>query len=340
MQYVFNREKLAESVLRFKGSKVLLVGDTMLDEYLEGDAERISPEAPIPIVKVAKSRMLLGGAGNVVRNIATLGGVAHLVSVRGNDAKGEILQDILQEDSVTSSLIPLATRPTTLKTRVIARGQQMLRIDHEDSSPLRAEEMQKMLEAIRSVINEYDVLVISDYGKGVVSEAFMKELFAIRNASASKPRILVDPKTPNFNLYTGVYILTPNAKETSEGANLPAGTKEEILAAGRAILKKLHSDHLLTTLGANGMALFLGQNEVWHIPTAAQKVFDVTGAGDTVMATLAIALSSGLDLLDACVLANYAAGIVVAEIGAATATSEALLHVLAKAQEPAISRWA
>lgn len=340
MQYVFNREKLAESVLRFRGSRVLLVGDTMLDEYLEGDAERISPEAPIPVVKVAKSRLLLGGAGNVVRNIATLGGIAHLVSVRGADTKGDTLQGILMKDSVTSSLIPLATRPTTLKTRIIARGQQMLRIDHEDSSPLPAEELREVLSALESVIDEYEILVISDYGKGVISEAFMNGLFAIRNASATKPRILVDPKTPNFALYKGVHILTPNTKETSEGANLPANTKEEILAAGRAIMRNLNAEHLLTTLGADGMALFLGEKEVWHIPTSAQKVFDVTGAGDTVMATLATALSSGLDLLDACVLANYAAGIVVAEIGAATATSEALLQVLAKAPEPAISRWA
>lgn len=340
MQYVFNREKLAESVQRFRGSKVLLVGDTMLDEYLEGDAERISPEAPIPVVKVAKSRLLLGGAGNVVRNVATLGGSVHLVSVRGADAKGEILQDILQEDSVTSSLIPLSSRPTTLKTRVIARGQQMLRIDHEDSSALQTEDTQKVLTALATVIDQYEVLVISDYGKGVINTEFMKGLFTIREASKTKPRILVDPKTPNFTLYKGVHILTPNAKETSEGANLPANTKEEILAAGRAILRNLNSDHLLTTLGANGMALFMNENEVWHIPTAAQKVFDVTGAGDTVMATLATALSSGLNLLDACVLANYAAGIVVAEIGAATATSEALLQVLAKAPEPTISRWA
>jgi rfaE bifunctional protein kinase chain/domain len=340
MHYIFNRDKLAESVLRFQGNKVLLVGDTMLDEYLEGDAERISPEAPIPIVKVAKSRLLLGGAGNVVRNVATLGGIAHLVSIRGLDTKGEILQDILAEESVTSALIPLPDRPTTLKTRVIARGQQMLRIDHEDLSPLRTEDAQRVLDALKTVIDDYEVLVISDYGKGLVNEEFMKGLFAIRDTSKTKPRILVDPKTPNFHLYQGVYILTPNAKEISEGTNLPANTKEEILAAGRAILRKLNANHLLTTLGANGMALFLSENKVWHIPTAAQKVFDVTGAGDTVMGTLATALSSGLNLLDACVLANYAAGIVVAEIGAATATSEGLLQVLAKVPEPAITRWA
>ncbi|CAK7000997.1 MAG: Bifunctional protein HldE [Desulfovibrio sp.] len=340
MRYVFNRETLAEKVERFHSGKVLLVGDTMLDEYLEGDAERISPEAPIPVVKVEKTRLVLGGAGNVVRNVATLGGKAHLVSVRGGDVKGEILQELLESGSVTSSLTALASRPTTLKTRVLARGQQMLRIDHEDSSALCEDSIQTVLRSVEKVIDEYNVLVISDYGKGVVSEPFMRGLFAVRDASATRPRILVDPKTPNFHLYKGVHILTPNAKETSEGAGLPAHTKEEILAAGRAILRDLRADHLLTTLGANGMALFLGENEVWHIPTAAQKVFDVTGAGDTVMAALALALASGLDLLDACVLANYAAGIVVAEIGAAAVTNEALLRVLAKTPEPEITRWA
>lgn len=339
MRYVFDRNKLAESVARFRDGKVLLVGDAMLDEYLEGDAERISPEAPIPVVKVAKSRLLLGGAGNVVKNITALGGSAHLVSVCGADAKGEILQDLLAKDSASSTLFPLPDRPTTVKTRVMARGQQMLRIDNEDSSPLLPEETGRILAVLRSVIDEYSVLVISDYRKGIVNEAFMRGLFEIRNASASKPRILVDPKTPNIPLYRGVHILTPNAKETSEGTRMPTNNKEEILAAGKTLLRNLNSDHLLTTLGANGMALFLNEKEVWHIPTAAQKVFDVTGAGDTVIATLAIALAAGLDLLDACVLANYAAGIVVAEIGAAAATRETLQEVIAKAPEPAISRW-
>ncbi|MDR3074136.1 MAG: D-glycero-beta-D-manno-heptose-7-phosphate kinase [Deltaproteobacteria bacterium] len=338
--YAFDRQGLMAKTTAFRGNKVLLVGDVMLDEYLEGDAERISPEAPIPIVKVANTRFLLGGAGNVARNIASLGGQARLVGVRGGDAKGGILESLLAEGGVASSLASLPRRPTTLKTRVIARNQQMLRIDQEDSAPLAPEETAGLLDAIRAVIDEYSVLVISDYGKGVVSRELVRGLFALRDASRSRPRILVDPKPPNIPLYGGVFILTPNARETSEAARLPVKDREQILAAGRAILQSLRCERLLTTLGANGMALFLSPQEVWHIPTAAQKVFDVTGAGDTVMATLALSLASGLDLLDSCVLANYAAGIVVADIGAGAVSAAALAAAIGKAAEPAISRWA
>ena len=337
--YIFDRDALVAKVASLTGRKVLLVGDVMLDEYLEGDAERISPEAPIPIVKVAESRLLLGGAGNVARNIASLGGKAHLVSVHGNDAKGDILQSILTAGGITASVIALDSRPTTLKTRVIARNQQMLRIDHEESSPLPPAETDRILEAVKAVIDEYSVLVVSDYGKGVVTRELMRGLFKLRDASSSRPRILVDPKTPNYPLYEGAYILTPNSKETSEAAGLPVGNREEILAAGKAILAALHCDHLLTTLGAKGMALFLNADEVWHIPTAARKVFDVTGAGDTVMATLALCLAAGMNLLEACILANYAAGMVVADVGASTVAPTSLQALLATAPEPELSRW-
>ena len=337
--YTFDRAALAEHVSSLEGRGVLIVGDVMLDEYLEGDADRISPEAPIPIVKVANSRLLLGGAGNVARNIATLGGKARLVSVCGADAKGEILRGVLENDAVTGDIISLASRPTTLKTRVIARNQQMLRIDHEETASLLPEETAQILDSIRLVIDDFSILVISDYGKGVVSRDLLAGIRALRDASVSKPRILVDPKTPNFTLYTDVYILTPNAKETSEGAGIPAGSREEILAAGAAIFRKLGCDHLLTTLGAKGMALFESPSSAWHIPTAAQKVFDVTGAGDTVMATLSLCLAANVPLLDACVLANYAAGLVVADVGASTVAPEALLALLAKTPEPVISRW-
>lgn len=338
--YAFDRTALSTQVDALGGQKVLLVGDVMLDEYLEGDAERISPEAPIPVVKVERSRLLLGGAGNVARNIASLGGKAHLVGICGTDAKSNVLRSILAEDALDSSVIPLETRPTTVKTRVIARNQQMLRIDHEDTAPLAAEETARVLDAIRDVIDDFPIVVISDYGKSIINAQLMKGLFVLREASRSKPRILVDPKTPNYPLYEGVHLLTPNAKETGEAANLPVGTRDEIIAAGRAILGTLKSDHLLTTLGARGMALFKNPDEVWHIPTAAQKVFDVTGAGDTVMATLALCQSAGIDLLNSCILANYAAGIVVATVGAGTVSPEALKAVVEAAPHPEVSRWA
>lgn len=335
----FTRAALSAHVEALAGRGVLLVGDAMLDEYLEGDAERISPEAPIPVVKVTRSRLLLGGAGNVARNIARLGGRARLISICGADAKGEILQETLCAEGIASSIITVPTRPTTLKTRVIARNQQMLRVDHEESSPLPAEETARILEAIKDCINDYAVLVVSDYGKGVVTRELMRGIFALRDASVSKPRILVDPKTPNYPLYQGAYILTPNTRETGEAANLPTNSREEILAAGKSILKTLNSRHLLTTLGARGMALFVSQDEVWHIPTAAQKVFDVTGAGDTVMATLALCLAADVGLLDACILANYAAGMVVADVGASTVAPAQLRALLETTPEPAITRW-
>lgn len=337
--HVFDVNALATSLDELTGRSVLLVGDTMLDEYLEGDAERISPEAPIPVVKVANSRLRLGGAGNVARNIASLGGKAHLVSVCGDDANGERIRALLAEEGIGASLERSPTRPTTLKTRVIARNQQMLRIDHEETAPLAPAETAALLDAVAGVIDEYSVLVVSDYDKGVVSRELMQGLFALRDASRAKPRILVDPKTPNFALYQGAFILTPNTKETSEASGLPTRNREEILTAGKAILASLRCEHVLTTLGAQGMALFVSPDVVWHIPTAAQKVFDVTGAGDTVMGVLAIALAAGLDLLDACILANYAAGIVVAEIGAAAVRREILRETLRRAPILGISRW-
>ena len=339
MTYPFDRQVLVSIIDQLQGRKVLLVGDTMLDEYLKGDAWRISPEAPIPIVTVIQSRQLLGGAGNVARNIVALGGCPHLISVCGTDTNGETLQGILDEQGIVSSMIHLQNRPTTLKTRVIARNQQMLRIDHEDASPLSPDATHKILNAISAVLDDFDVLIISDYGKGVVTRELMQGVIALRDASTRKPRILVDPKTPNYPLYKDTYILTPNAKETSEAAGIPVDSQEEILKAGRIIMANLHSRHLLTTLGSKGMALFVSPDEVWHIPTVARTVFDVTGAGDTVMGTLALCLAANVNLLDACILANYAAGLVIADVGASTVAPSVLKSHLATAPTPQISRW-
>ena len=337
--YPFDPHRLVAGISRFSGGKVLLIGDIMLDEYLEGDVERISPEAPIPIVRVAESRFLLGGAGNVAKNIATLGGSAHLISICGSDTHGNTLEDLLHQDGITARLQHLASRPTTLKTRVIARNQQMLRIDREATVPLSQTETEALLHSVENLIDEYSIIIVSDYGKGVVSRELMEGLCRLRDGSATKPQILVDPKTPNFSLYQKVCLLTPNAKETSEGAGLPVRNREEILAAGKAIFEKLGCEHLLTTLGASGMALFLSPESAWHIPTAARRVFDVTGAGDTVIATLALGMASGVDLLDSCILANYAAGVVVADVGASSVTARMLESVVHAAEDPEVSLW-
>lgn len=271
------------------GKRVLVVGDIMLDAYLIGDADRISPEAPVPVVRIEKERYLLGGAGNVARNIVALGGVATLAGVMGKDASADRIRGLVRDEGICGAFVALPQRPTTVKTRVMARRQQMLRLDSEDASPHQV-------------------------------------------------KVLIDPKPSNVGLYGGSFLLTPNTKETGECAGMPVRSREEILAAGRAILEKVGCPHLLTTLGSDGMALFSGPSEVWHVPTMAQDVFDVTGAGDTVIATLGLGLAAGLPLLASCVLANYAAGLVVAQVGAAVASPDALREAI-RELPVTITKW-
>lgn len=330
---------LAALVPALAGRKVLLIGDVMVDEYLTGDAERISPEAPVPVVRVFDERHVLGGAGNVARNLCSLGGIPHLVCVTGTGSGADLLDSLLASEQIHHSFIRIAGRKTTRKTRIIASRQQMLRIDREDIEPISGEAQDEALGIIAACINEYSVLIVSDYGKGLITQSFMERLTALRDASHSRPMILVDPKTPNFKWYKNVFMLTPNAKETSEGANLPVGTKEEIVTAGQAIFDLLGCDRLLTTLGPRGMALFESRDCVWHIPTMAQEVFDVTGAGDTVIATAALALAAGHPLLESCMLANYAAGVVVGHVGAACVTPEELRAAIELGESPTLQRW-
>lgn len=337
--YTIDSKSLRDHVSRLQGKDVLIVGDVMVDEYLMGDAERISPEAPVPVIRVAEDRHLVGGAGNVARNVRTLGGVPHLVSVSGTGPRSGLLRSVLDSEGITPQLIEIPGRTTTIKTRVIARQQQMLRIDREDASPVEGVYLDRLLERVESLLDGKRVVIVSDYGKGIVTAAFMRRLTELCNARPDRPLILVDPKTPNFHLYTGVYLLTPNAKETSEGSGRPAGTREEIMAAASAIFERLGCDHLLTTLGPKGMALFKAHAEVWHVPTVAQKVYDVTGAGDTVIATVGLCLAAGLPLLESCILANYAAGIVVGQVGAAAVTPDELRQAIATLPAPCVDRW-
>jgi len=330
---------MSDMVPLLAGKKVLLIGDVMVDEYLTGDAERISPEAPVPVVRVFNDRHVLGGAGNVARNICSLGGIPHLVCITGTGSGADLLDSLLTTDSIDHTFIRIAGRKTTRKTRIIASRQQMLRIDREDTSPISGEALEEVFKVVSQCIDEYDVCIVSDYGKGLVTQTFMERLTALCRSAARNPKILVDPKTPNFKWYKSVFMLTPNAKETSEGANMPVGTQEEIIAAGQAIFDLLGCDRLLTTLGPQGMALFEGRESVWHIPTMAREVFDVTGAGDTVIATAALALAAGLPLLESCMLANYAAGVVVGHVGAATVSPEGLVEAINRSGVPEIEQW-
>jgi len=319
-------------------ARVLIVGDVMLDVYLTGDAERISPEAPVPVVHVDGERHLVGGAGNVARNITALGGVSTLIGVRGSDSAGEDLVRCLGREGVDFSLLTMQGRPTTVKTRVLARQQQVVRIDREDASPLRKAHVRELHERMDMELSVCGAVVVSDYGKGMISRDFMHGLHDRIRASGREIPVLVDPKPQHFMLYKGVTLLTPNAKEASESVNMPVKTSQDVVSAGRKMLRRLGARHLVTTLGGQGMAVFESEERIWHIPTAARQVFDVTGAGDTVIAVLALAIASGLPLVQACLLANYAAGIVVGQVGAATVSATALAEAVSAAA-PLISSW-
>lgn len=335
----YEPERLIALMQNFTRARVLIVGDVMIDEYLTGDAERISPEAPVPVVRIEGEKHLVGGAGNVARNITALGGKAVLIGVRGNDSAGKILEECLSREHITHSLLSLDRRPTTIKTRILARQQQVLRFDKEDASPLAAEDAASLLRLTAEHLPHCHALILSDYGKGMVTKDLVTGLHKLLRKNSPTIPVLVDPKPQNIHLYKGVSLLTPNAKETSEAARMPVKTPQEIILAGQTLIKRLGCRHLVTTLGGRGMAVFETGGTVWHIPTVARQVFDVTGAGDTVIATIALGLVSGLDLVPSCLLANYAAGIVVGQVGAATTTRQQLADTLASLPQPDIARW-
>ncbi|MEZ7198651.1 D-glycero-beta-D-manno-heptose-7-phosphate kinase [Pseudodesulfovibrio karagichevae] len=334
-----SHEMILEAVKALKGHKVMIIGDLMLDHYLIGGVERISPEAPVPVVQVKDESYLLGGAGNVARNIADLGGKPLLIGAVGTDRNGEVLEDLCGQAGLSTRLIQDKERPTTVKTRIIAHNQQVVRVDQERVGPLSSAEMDTLFVILEENLPDYPVIILSDYGKGFISREFMDRFMPMVQGRSTPPLVLVDPKTVNYDLYQNVDLLTPNTKEASEGANLPVSGRESIIEAGRAIFRRLHCRNLLITLGPDGMALFEGEGYIRHIPTFARKVFDVTGAGDTVIATTALGLAAGMDLLTACTLANYAAGVVVAQVGAATASPADLEETVNELPEPQVTYW-
>jgi D-glycero-beta-D-manno-heptose-7-phosphate kinase len=327
---------LAFNASRMIGSKVLIIGDIMLDQYQRGLVERISPEAPVPIVKITEQVFKIGGAGNVAQNVATLGGCPTLISICGEDLYGDSLRDICDGLRVDSHLIRSPSRETTLKTRIMAAHQQMLRVDRETTRKLDDREFESLVTAVDRQIENFSTIILSDYGKGIISEKFLRWLGGRKRPDQ---KIILDPKTCNFPYYTEFYCMTPNKKEASEGADMPISSREEILSAGKEIIKKRKLQSLVITLGAEGMAVFLPGQGVFHLPTTAKKVFDVTGAGDTVIAVIALGLSSGLDLLSSCILANCAAGLVVGQVGAVGVTQEELTDTLSSWPSAQQEKW-
>lgn len=319
--------KLKHYLSKFSQARVLVIGDVMLDKYIWGAVSRISPEAPVPIVKVNKENYVPGGAGNAANNIASLGGTVHLIGIVGNDLANKELLSLLVNNKINvDHIIVDGQRPTIQKVRVIGQNQQLLRFDYEDKAYVSQEDEQKILAHVATLIDDIDVIIISDYAKGVITKTLMDQIVAL--AHTKQKKIVVDPKPKHMVFYKGVTVITPNHKEASEMIGLEQHPDEDVHKLGGELLKELGSN-ILITRGEKGMALFCKDGSTQSIPTKAKEVYDVSGAGDTVIATLALALAVGADLEEAAVLANFAAGITVGKIGTSTVTIEELEEALA-----------
>ena len=304
-------------------TRIAILGDAMLDIYLRGDVDRISPEAPVPVVRVRERRQALGGAANVAQNAVALGARAELVAALGDDASGAQLRTMLELLGADPRGLITTERPTTTKTRIVARGQQVVRVDEEVDSDLEGADVDALVAAVDLAISEADALVLEDYNKGVLIESVIRR--AVAAAKARGIPIVVDPKYRNFFAYTGATIFKPNRRELESA--LGAAVDLEHPEALPAVLRRLGAERLLLTLSEHGMALIEPDGSIHRIPTTAREVFDVVGAGDTVTAWLAAMLAVGATPLEAAVIANYAAGVEVGKTGAATVSPGEILGV-------------
>jgi rfaE bifunctional protein kinase chain/domain len=315
---------MKQIIAGFAGKRVLVVGDLMLDEYIWGDVRRISPEAPVPVVTVRRRTHVPGGASNTAINVATLGGRALLAGVVGADLPGTRLCEVLQQRGVATEAVILDRgRITTTKTRVLAHQQQVVRVDDEEIGPLAAELQEQLLRLIDERMPEVDACILSDYAKGTVSPSLAQGLI-VRARQAGKP-VVVDPKGSDFAKYRGATVIKPNIHEARQVCPQLGNGEPGPAELSRHLLALLEGSALLLTCGADGMSLFEPGAGPVHIPSMARDVFDVTGAGDTVAGTLALALAAGASLELAAHLANRAAGIVVAKVGTAQANADELL---------------
>ena len=315
---------------RFPRTRILVVGDVMLDHYVWGSVSRISPEAPVPVVTVTRENFLLGAATNVVNNIHALGGRVGLCGVIGRDDAGRQLVHMLRTQGInTDGLIVEEGRPTTIKTRVIAHSQQVVRFDRETKNGIETDTHRRIFDFVRQQVKDgLDALVLSDYSKGVITKDLVRDI--VKLARKSGIIVSVDPKVNHFGMYSGVTILTPNTKEASIGAKIEIEDEASLIKAGATLLRQLKCEAVLVTRGEQGMSLFERSGRITHIPTMAQEVYDVTGAGDTVIGTLTLAMAAGAGMVDAARISNYAAGIVVGIVGTATVKPDELKHKIMK----------
>ncbi|HEY5884118.1 MAG TPA: D-glycero-beta-D-manno-heptose-7-phosphate kinase [Pyrinomonadaceae bacterium] len=324
------RERAAEILEQASQRKVVILGDVMLDEFVWGDVSRISPEAPVPVVDVRRESVHLGGAANVLANVVALGARASVVGVIGDDSAGDRLRASLKDASALDTedyLVVAKGRPSTTKTRIIAHNQLVVRADREQRSPVNGQVEQQLLVSLKRALADANAFVVSDYDKGVVTQRILGEIL---DFAYQRVPVLIDPKIRNFPHYRPATLITPNHHEALRMTNMEEDSDDGLHQAAQAIRTKLGCDAVLITRGDRGIMLLQGDGEPVYVETAAREVFDVTGAGDTVIATLATALASGASMLEAATLANHAAGIVVGKIGTATATGKELLNSFAE----------
>jgi D-glycero-beta-D-manno-heptose-7-phosphate kinase len=326
-QHAVSVNRCREIISHFRSSSVMVIGDVMLDEYLWGEVTRISPEAPVPIVEVSSTSLKLGGAANVASNLKSIGAKPCLVTVAGNDANGKRLCALIEEAGMScSGIVSSSSRPTTLKTRILAQHQQVVRADHESRNPLTKHESSLLLEKVHHALGSVKAVILSDYGKGILAAETLSGII-----DACKKRgvfLAVDPKKRFFEEYDGASLITPNLREAWQAIGMPAEPYSELSVKklGWELVDKHNLPLLLITLGEKGMALFeSAKRKFSRLDTAAQKVYDVTGAGDTVISVFTAAMACGATPFEAAFLANHAAGVTVGEIGTATVSPQALL---------------
>lgn len=326
---IVSKKRAFDIIDRFPGAKVLVAGDIMVDHFIWGKVSRISPEAPVPVVEVTSDNLLLGGSANVLNNIFAVGGGVRVAGVVGADEMGKrIVSEFRKRQIDTSGIVVEAKRPTTLKTRIVAHSQQVVRYDRESRQPVDEDSIGHIIDYVRALKDELGAIVISDYSKGVVTQSLLD---GIREIVSDRPiMVCVDPKKSDFSLYQGLHIITPNHHEAGRAAGLERVDAVNLMQAGETLLNRYHFKAVLITHGEEGMSLFERKRRIKHtrFPAEAREVYDVTGAGDTVIGVLALSLASGATFTEAAFLANHAAGIVVGKVGTATVSLSELKRVL------------
>lgn len=323
-----HHQQLQRAIAAFAQAHILVIGDLIVDHFIWGNVSRISPEAPVPVVNVTHDNLLLGGSANVLHNLFALGAQATLCGVVGHDAMGDHLLELIEAlPSSTAGILRASDRPTTIKTRIIAHGQQVVRFDRESTAPVLGDNLTSLGRFITDKLSTFDAVIVSDYAKGTITPELMDIL---RQGLRQQPQValVVDPKPCQPERFRGATIITPNQHEAEQLSGIKIVDEITLRAAGEKLLHDLDSRAVLITRGESGMALFERGKALLTIPTVAKEVFDVTGAGDTVIATLSLGLATGLLPAEAATLANYAAGIAVGKIGTATVQHTELLEAI------------